>query len=151
MYPEPQAYSPDDLRVGLTAEFEQDVTEADVLDFARTSGDFNPLHVDAAYAGRTTFRGRIAHGAYQVGLASALVGMYLPGKHVLLGSVNARFPSPLYFPGRVKVRGDITSWNREQLAGQLKAIVLDKVKGVPTAEVLMGFTFHKPAAAPAAG
>ena len=53
------------------------MTEADVLDFARTSGDFNPLHVDAAYAGRTTFRGRIAHGAYQVGLASALVGMYL--------------------------------------------------------------------------
>src|SRR5205085_7270596 len=90
---------------------------------------------------------RIAHGAYQVGLASALVGMYLPGKNVLLTSVNARFPSPLFFPGRVKVRGEITSWNREQLAGQLKAVVLDKAKRVPTAEVLLGFTFHKQAAA----
>ena len=75
---------------------------------------------------RPTFRGRIAHGAYQVGLASALVGMYLPGKNCLLGSVNARFPAPLRFPTRVKVRGEVAAWNREQLAGQLKAVVLDK-------------------------
>jgi len=142
MLPEPQVCSPDELRVGRSAEFEQDVTEADVLDFARTSGDFNPLHVDAAYAGRSNFRGRIAHGAYQIGLASALLGMYLPGKRVLLVSVNARFPAPLYFPGRVKVRGEITSWNREQLAGQLKAVVLDKASRIPTAEILLGFTFH---------
>lgn len=148
MLPEPNVYSADDLRVGMTAEFERDVTEADVLDFARLSGDFNPLHVDAAYAARTTFRGPIAHGAYQVGLASALVGMYLPGRNVLLGSVNARFPSPLRFPGRVKVRGELTAWNRDQFAGQLRVVVMDAAAGVPTAEVLLGFTFHGQHAAP---
>ena len=35
MLPEPQVYSPDGLRVGLSAEFEQDVTEADVLKLDR--------------------------------------------------------------------------------------------------------------------
>jgi acyl dehydratase len=129
MFPEALAYTPDDLRVGLGTEFEQDVTEADVLDFARVSGDYNPLHVDAAYAADSSFRGRIAHGAYQVGLASALLGMYLPGKHVLLGSVNARFPAPLYFPGRVKVRGELTAWNRAQRVGQLRVVVLQKRPG----------------------
>ncbi len=33
------------LRVGLEAEFERDVEEADVLAFAENSGDHNPLHV----------------------------------------------------------------------------------------------------------
>jgi NAD(P)-dependent dehydrogenase (short-subunit alcohol dehydrogenase family)/acyl dehydratase len=149
MFPEPQVYTPADLQIGLSAEFEQDVTEDDVLDFARVSGDFNPLHVDADYAKMSAFGSPIAHGAYQVGLASALVGMYLPGKHVLLGSVNARFPAPLYFPGRVKVRGEITAWNREQRVGQLRVMVLQKSTGMPTAEILMGFTFHDTRAAPA--
>src|SRR5262249_17935929 len=104
MFPEPRVWAAQELRPGLRAEFERDLGEADVLAFARTSGDANPLHVDVEYAGGSNFQGRIVHGAYQVGLASALLGMHLPGRNVLLGSVNARFPPPLYFPCRVVVR-----------------------------------------------
>src|SRR4051812_43027103 len=113
MFPEPSTWHPGELRVGLRAEFERDVAEADILDFARNSGDCNPLHVDADYARSSNFGGRIAHGAFQVGLASALLGMRLPGRLVLLGSVNARFPSPLFFPCRVVVRGEVTAWDRQ--------------------------------------
>ena len=59
----------EELRVGLSAEFEREITEADVLRFAELSGDLNPLHVDPAYARDTNYKQRIVHGAFQVGLA----------------------------------------------------------------------------------
>jgi len=133
----------DDLRVGLRAEFERAVTAEDVLAFAENSGDRNPLHVDAEYAGATRFQGRIAHGAFQVGLASALVGMHLPGRNVLLGSVQARFIAPLYFPCLVLVSGELIAWDREASGGTVKVVVQDAERRVPTAEIFLGFTMHE--------
>ena len=143
MIPEPKSYAAEELWVGLAAEFEREVTEADILTFARNSGDHNPLHVDAGYARTSNYRGRIVHGAFQVGLASAMVGMYLPGRHVLLGSVNARFMAPLYFPCTVRVRGEIAAWNLQNLAGQLKVTVQEAGAGLPVSEIAMGFSFHE--------
>ena len=111
------ALSPDEIKVGLKAQFERKITEEDILAFARNSGDENPLHVDAAYARQSNFQKRIVHGAFQVSLASALVGMQLPGRNVLMGSVNAKFPSPLYFPCRVRVQGEVIAWNKATGAG----------------------------------
>src|SRR5579884_1076009 len=111
MVPEPRCYTADEIRVGLRAEFTRDVTPEDVRAFAANSGDFNPLHIDPDYAAGSTYGGCIAHGAFQVGLASALAGMHLPGRHVLLGALSARFASPLPVPRRVLVRGEITAWN----------------------------------------
>jgi NAD(P)-dependent dehydrogenase (short-subunit alcohol dehydrogenase family)/acyl dehydratase len=140
--PEAKVYTLDQLRVGLTEEFEREVTEEDILAFARNSGDWNPLHVDAEYARGSNYRDRIAHGAFQVGLASAMLGMYLPGRSVLLGSVNARFPAPLYFPATVLVRGEITAWNPQNRGGSLKVTVMAGSARTPVAEILMGFTLH---------
>lgn len=132
----------DEIAVGLSAEFERAITESDVIDFARVSGDWNPLHVDAGYAASTNYRARIAHGALQVGLASAMIGMFLPGRRVLLMSSQARFPSPLYFPSRVRVSGTIVSWSRETLKGMLRVTVADAATLATTAEVHMAFTLH---------
>jgi acyl dehydratase len=38
------------------------VTQAGLLRWAALSGDFNPLHVDEAYAATTRYGGCIAHG-----------------------------------------------------------------------------------------
>ena len=84
VFPEAKVFAAEDLRVGLRAEFEREISEADILAFAANSGDANPLHVDAAYASGTAYGGRLVHGAFQVGLASALIGMHLPGRSVLL-------------------------------------------------------------------
>src|SRR6185295_15795848 len=141
--PEAQVYSADDLRAGLRVAYELEIHEEDILSFARLTGDHNPLHVDADYARNTNYQGRIAHGAFQVGLASALLGMHLPGKKVLLGTINSRFPSPLYFPARVKIAGEISAWNTQKLAGQLKVVVQEASSLTTTAEIFMGFTLHE--------
>ena len=38
------------------------LTEADVVNFAGVTGDFNPLHMDAEYARSTRFGQRVPHG-----------------------------------------------------------------------------------------
>jgi 3-oxoacyl-[acyl-carrier protein] reductase len=138
----PKVISLADLRVGLTAEFEREIAESDVLAFAANSGDFNPLHVDSDFASRSRYSQRIVHGAFQIGLASALIGMNLPGRDVLLGAVNAHFIAPLYFPSRVRVSGEITAWNAGSRAGSLRVTVSDLASLAPASEITMAFTLQ---------
>jgi 3-oxoacyl-[acyl-carrier protein] reductase len=134
---------PDELRVGMSAEFSREITQLDVDGFASNSGDRNPLHVDAVYAATTKFNRPIVHGAFQIGLASAIAGMYLPGRRCLLTTVQARFPAPLQVPTRVVVRGEITAWNRFAGSGQLRVVVMDERAALTTAEITAGFSLHE--------
>src|SRR5258708_40115371 len=65
--------------------------------------------------------------------------MHLPGRDVLLGSVNARFLAPLYFPCRVRVSGEITAWNPASRAGSVRVTVSDLASLAPTSEITMAF------------
>ena len=48
------------------------VTEADVVNFAGLSGDFNPLHTDEEFGKATPFGGRIAHGMLVAAMATGM-------------------------------------------------------------------------------
>lgn len=48
------------------------ITEQDVLDFARLSGDHNPLHVDEEFARTTRFGQRIVHGFLTLSVTGGL-------------------------------------------------------------------------------
>jgi len=48
------------------------VTEADIVAFAGTSGDFNQIHTDATLAAATPYGQRIAHGLLVLSIASGL-------------------------------------------------------------------------------
>lgn len=63
----------DDLTVGM--EFEsagRTVTETDIVAFAGLSGDFNPLHMDRAFAAAAPHGERIAHGLLVLSILSGL-------------------------------------------------------------------------------
>lgn len=49
------------------------VTEADIVNFAGLSGDYNPIHMDQAFAETTFYRQRIAHGLLVLSIGSGLV------------------------------------------------------------------------------
>jgi 3-oxoacyl-[acyl-carrier protein] reductase len=98
--------------------------------------------MDEAYARGTTYGARIAHGAFQVALASAMAGMYLPGRQVVVGSFQSRFPAPLYYPARVRVEGEITAWIPEARSGTLRVRVTDLAASVLTAEIHVFFSLH---------
>lgn len=48
------------------------IAEADIVNFASLSGDWNPLHVDAEAAKQTPFGERIAHGMLVLSMATGL-------------------------------------------------------------------------------
>jgi acyl dehydratase len=48
------------------------IAEADVVNFAGLSGDFNPLHTDEEFGKSTPFKGRVAHGMLSVAIATGL-------------------------------------------------------------------------------
>ncbi len=84
-----------DLAVGMTVSIENTVTDQDVVDFARVSGDYNPLHMDEAYASTTQFKGRIAHGALSASYISAILGNDLPGPGAVFMELNLKFVRPV--------------------------------------------------------
>jgi 3-hydroxybutyryl-CoA dehydratase len=83
-------------RVGDRAEFEKTVTADDIADFARVTGDTNPLHRDAAYAAKTRFKEPIAHGMLSAGYISAVLGTRLaPSCCAVYVSQSLRFLRPV--------------------------------------------------------
>lgn len=48
------------------------ITEADIVNFAALSGDWNPLHVDKEFAHKGPFGERIAHGLLVLSVTSGL-------------------------------------------------------------------------------
>lgn len=88
-------YILDELVVGMTAEKRLPVTEDRIGRFAEASDDFNPLHTNEAFASRTAYRGRIAHGLLSASFGSAVVGTILPGAGVICLSQSLRFHKPV--------------------------------------------------------
>lgn len=52
---------------------ERTVTEADVVNFAGVSGDFNLLHMSEEYGKTTPFGGRVAHGVLVLAIATGQI------------------------------------------------------------------------------
>jgi 3-hydroxybutyryl-CoA dehydratase len=84
-----------ELAVGMTVSIQNTVSEQDVIDFARVSGDHNPLHMDEEYAKTTQFGGRIAHGALSASYISAVLGNDLPGPGAVFLELNLKFVRPV--------------------------------------------------------
>jgi acyl dehydratase len=69
------------------------ITEADVVNFAGISGDFNPLHTDEVYGQSTPFGGRIAHGMLVVSIGTGLVNQtgWFAGTTLALLEITRKF------------------------------------------------------------
>jgi 3-hydroxybutyryl-CoA dehydratase len=99
----------EDLEVGREWEsLGRTVTEADIVNFAGLSGDFNPIHVDHHFASQTLFRKPIAHGMLVFAIASGL-GVNSPPVRTLafLGVKEWHFREPVYPGDTVRIRGKI--------------------------------------------
>jgi 3-hydroxybutyryl-CoA dehydratase len=91
----PEGKSIHELKIGDSAQISKTITEADIELFAKATGDFNPVHLDQAYAEKTMFKGRIAHGLLSVGLLSSILGNILPGHGTIYLSQEVKFLAPV--------------------------------------------------------
>jgi 3-hydroxybutyryl-CoA dehydratase len=129
------------------ATFTVSVTAETPLDFARLSGDWNPLHTDAEHAARTAYRHPVLHGAYSAGLLSRMAGMHIPGADCLLHNLRLRFLAPLIPPATLKVTGRAVR-ERED-GGSVEVSVTDATTGTLYVEGGYDYGHHRVAAAAA--
>ena len=93
----------DQINIGDSKEFKIIITNSMIDEFARISGDFNPLHTDEKYAQSTKFGKRLVHGMLLASFLSQMVGMYLPGKHALYSSQTLEFHNPCFVNDEINV------------------------------------------------
>lgn len=91
------------IEIGLCKEFHVDITQSMVDDFAKISGDFNPIHMNEEFAKSTKFGGKIVHGMLLASFLSRMVGMYLPGKYALYSSQTLEFHNPCFVGDKITV------------------------------------------------
>ena len=88
----------DEVKVGERFGASVTVTETHLVLAAGMFGDFNPLHVDEAFAKKSRFGGRILHGPFSAALVSSPVGMYFAGTAIAYLEHACRFKAPVH-PG----------------------------------------------------
>jgi len=113
----------EDIIVGDMFTFERIVDEEAVDTFARLTQDYNPLHMDEAYAKNKEFGGRIVHGMFLGSFFSTLVGMLIPGKRALYLSQDLRFHNPLILGSKVIVSGVVIKKFDDVNVIELKTII----------------------------
>lgn len=69
-------------------------TQADFDDFARLSGDDNPIHTNPEYSAGTRFGRTVAHGLLLCSVLRGLIDQLIPGGK--LSEQSVMFPAPTY-------------------------------------------------------
>ena len=96
-----------EIQVGDSAEFSKTVSESDVYLYAGVTGDLNPAHINEAYAEKTFFKTRIAHGMLTAGFISAILGMHLPGPGTIYLKQELKFLAPVRIGDTITARAEV--------------------------------------------
>ena len=124
-------YILEELHPGMYAVKDVLVTEDRIGQFAEASDDFNPVHVDEAFAAKTAYRGRIAHGLLSASFGSAVVGTILPGAGAIYLSQTLAFHKPVRIGDVVQARITVSA------VDEASARVVLKCEGYVGDELIM--------------
>ena len=97
-----------ELSVGQKVKRSKVFTDSDVREFAKISGDINPLHLDDQYAAGTLFGKRVVHGILVTGLISAVLGNDLPGEGTIYVGQETRFLAPVFINDEITAELEVT-------------------------------------------
>ena len=122
------------------ARFSVEIGVDAATEFAKLSGDWNPLHTNGEYAAASAFGRPVLHGAYLTGLMSRLAGMHLPGEKCLLHGMSLRFVAPVQPPVTVSVVGRLVAGSLSQ--GRVNVRIVSADSGATYAEGYYDFGLH---------
>ena len=113
-------------------------SQTDVIDFARVTGDTNPLHLDADYAATTPFKRPIIHGMLGASIFTKVLGTEFPGYGSVYLSQTMEFLRPMFVDTDYEAVFTVKSINSEkhtaEILGELRDAQTGKVttRGVAT-------------------
>lgn len=101
----------DDFQVGYAGSFTKTVTVEDNADFARLSGDYNPVHFDDRVARELGFPAAISNGfVTESRVAGALVHTFGSDRTIVVAlEKNTRFIKPVLMGDEITARVAVTA------------------------------------------
>jgi acyl dehydratase len=129
-----------DMNIGMSANFQVELTAKMMKQFMLLTGDNNPLHIDGKYAKSKGFSEKVVYGMLTSSLFSRLVGVYLPGKHCLLQGIDSVFLKPAYVGDILDINGVVSYINEPYKMIEIKANITNQF-GTKTsrAKIKVGF------------
>jgi 3-oxoacyl-[acyl-carrier protein] reductase len=131
----------DQIQVGDEAELTHLLTRSDVQAFATLTGDFNPLHLDEAFARRTLFRKPVVYGMLSASFISTMIGMLLPGNGALWTGQTLEFLQPAFVGDTLRVVARVKHKSPAMRAVALEVVITNQygqrlIVGQSTVKVL---------------
>lgn len=85
------------------------ITEADVVNFAALTGDWNPLHTDAEFAKEGPFGERVAHGLLGLSIASGLAVRlgFMEETVLAFRELTWKFRAPIKIGDTIRLRATV--------------------------------------------
>jgi 3-hydroxybutyryl-CoA dehydratase len=126
------------LRFDKAYEIKTTITEEMVRDFARATGDYNPIHMDDEYARGTIFKARVVHGMLHGGIISRILGNYFPGVGTIYLSQTLKFLKPVFIGDEVTYRLKVLEYLQEKNRLCLETVCINqRGETVVTGEALV--------------
>ena len=104
----------EDLQLDQTDKIERRITEKDIDNFAKLTGDNNPVHTNLDFAKKTIFKEKVAHGFLSASLISSLIATKLPGPGSIYLSQNLKFLAPVFIDDLVTVKVTVEEIDQEK-------------------------------------
>lgn len=104
-----------DLREGTKLpEIKKNITQENINLYADASKDYNPIHIDEAFARKTPAGGTIAHGMLNLAYISQMMTSAFGLSWLNGGKLNVRFRNPARPGDTIMVSGKVTRVQKNQ-------------------------------------
>ena len=104
-----------ELSEGMTLpEIKKDIIQENINLYAEASRDFNPIHIDQEFAGKTPLGGTIAHGMLVLAYVSQLMTAAFGRNWLVAGKLDVRFRAPARPGDVITVSGRITGTDKSE-------------------------------------
>lgn len=132
------SFTIDRLEPDQTYTAETSITDEMIRDFARATGDHNPIHLDEAAAAKSIFKRRVAHGMLSAGILSGVLGMQFPGEGTIYLSQTMKFTAPVFIGDTLTFTLKVLEIMKEKNRVRLETVAMNQdQKVVFTGEALV--------------
>ena len=127
----------EDLQLDQTDKIERKITEKDIDNFAKLTGDNNPVHTNLNFAKKTIFKQKVAHGFLSASLISTLIATKLPGPGSIYLSQNLKFLAPVFIDDLVRVKVTVKEIDHEKKKVKLQTECFKNEKKIISGEAIV--------------
>lgn len=120
------------IKSGDTYTHEFRFSQEDVNQFARVTGDNNPVHIDADFAATTMFKKPIMHGFLGGSIFSKVFGTLFPGNGTIYLKQSMAFTKPMFVDTDYEAVFTVGEVIAEKHRATVETIIREKESGDTT-------------------